>query len=518
MSAPTTATSTAPSSPNWRRWPRQDRERLLQRLQERRAELRLTTDGPGERAEGAELDWREWIARYFPHVASAPFGERHVRLWDWFEALTPGVRPRPRVEIWPRGGAKSSTAELGTCRVGVKLSRRFVLYVSETQEQADKHVQAISSLFERCGIDRAVGKYGHSKGWRRDQLRTANGFNVAAFGLDVASRGVKLDQYRPDLIVLDDIDSQDDNARATEKKIRAITSAIIPTGSPDCATLAIQNLILEDGIFDQLLKGTADFLRDREPAGFEPAVTGLETELVDRGDGLQVYRITGGAPTWAGQGLDTCEKQINDWGLAAFLREAQHEVSGASGYFFDTGRITVVDPTDVPPGLRLCRAWDLAATHGGGDWTAGPLVAMRGRLPDVQVWVLEFERGQWGSDEVRRRVKTCQQSDPPGTALRLPQDPGQAGKDQAQQFRSLFPGAIVKPVTGDKATRATGLQEALNRGNVYFVRGDWNHPVREVLRKFRADVSDQQDDEVDALADAFNQLAGIGGPAEFITL
>lgn len=283
------------------------------------------------RLPSADLGWREWLQTYYAHVTRHPLAARHVRLWEWFEALRPGVQPRPRVEIWPRGGAKSSTAELGCARVCAKLTRRYALYVSETQEQADKHVQSVAALLEALRVERAVNAYGHSRGWRRQELRTANGFNVSAFGLDAAARGVKLDQYRPDLIIFDDIDSQDDSLLTIEKKIGSITTAIIPAGSSDCAILFLQNRIHADSIVSQLADGRADFLHNREPAFEEPAVIGLEVEPVPRGDGLSEYRIVAGEPTWAGQSLAICEKQINEWGLRAFKREAQHDVEGGAG-------------------------------------------------------------------------------------------------------------------------------------------------------------------------------------------
>lgn len=458
----------------------------------------------------AALPWQEWLRLNFPHVCAAPMGERHNRLWEWFEALEPGVRPRPRVEVWPRGGAKSTTTELGVARSCVRLSRRYALYVSETQEQADKHIGSIASLLETAGVERSLNKYGSSKGWRRQELRTANGFNVSAYGLDTAARGVKLDAFRPDLIIFDDIDSQDDSARTTEKKIAALTTAIIPAGSVDCAMLFLQNMIHEESIFAQLCDGRADFLHDREPACVEPAVRGLQTEKTDRGDGLNVYRIAAGEATWAGQSLATCEAQINAWGLRAFLREAQHEVAGAAGWFFDVSQLKYCSPVDVPQGLRYCRAWDLAATQDGGDWTVGALVGLSGTLPDVRVYVRDVTRGQWSADRVEREIAACAACDPPGTLLRLPQDPGQAGKAQAAQFRETLKkfNPIILPVTGPKGARATGFAEAVNLGNVTFSEDrEWNHPIREELRKFREDVTDQQDDAVDALADAFNQLA-----------
>jgi predicted phage terminase large subunit-like protein len=467
----------------------------------------LAASGRGQALPGAELSWEAWLRRHFPHVCASPFGERHVRLWDWFERLAPGERPRARVEVWPRGGAKSTTTELGCVRCCVRLSRRYALYVSETQEQADKHIAAIASLLESCGVARAVNQYGTAKGWRRQELRTANGFNVSAYGLDTAARGVKLDQYRPDLVIFDDIDSQDDSAKTTEKKIAAITTAIIPAGSADCAILFLQNLIHEESIFSQLVDGRADFLRDREPAVVEPAVRGLETETYDGGEGLQVYRITAGAATWEGQNLATCERQINDWGLRAFLREAQHEVAGASGYFFDVTQLKTIEPHEVPTGLRKCRGWDLAGTEGGGDHTAGPLLGVDGFAPALRCFVLDVKRGQWGSDRVHRNIGNAVEADGETVKLRLPQDPGQAGKDQAQRLQREFPGAIIRPVTGNKATRAAAFADCVNGGNCYLVRAPWNPAFREELRKFKEDESHEADDQVDGASDAFNELA-----------
>jgi predicted phage terminase large subunit-like protein len=391
--------------------------------------------------------------------------------------------------------------------VGTKLSRRFALYVSGTQDQADLHVQTIASLFEQIGADRAVSKYGTSKGWRRNQLRTAMGFNVAAYGLDGATRGIKIEKYRPDLIIFDDIDSQDDSTVAVQKKIAAITRAIIPTGSSDCAILFLQNLIHEDGVVSQLVDGRAEFLLDREVPQQDPAVSGLLTEIVERPDGARVYRIVGGEATWAGQPLETCERQINDWGLKAFLREAQHEVKSVEGYFFETSRFEIVE--EPPELLRVCLAWDLAATEGAGDHTVGVLI---GLAESGVIYVLDVTRGQWASDKVRGLIKRNAERVHERFArytIRLPQDPGQAGKDQADQLRRLlaaYQTVRVESVTGAKAVRARGWAEKVNLGNVRLVRGSWNAAFVEEHRKFREDETSEFDDQVDAAADAYNEL------------
>jgi predicted phage terminase large subunit-like protein len=460
------------------------------------------------RLRNAALPWRTWLQAHFAMVVTAPFGTRHERLWEWFDALTQGTKPRPRVEIWPRGGAKSSTAELACTRLCAKLSRRYVLYVSETQDQADKHVQAVAGFLEQIGVERAVNVYGHSKGWRRQELRTANGFNVSAYGLDTAARGVKLDQYRPDLIVFDDIDSQHDSPKTVDKKIESITTAIIPAGAADCAYLFLQNKVHEDSIVARLADGRADFLHSREPAFEEPAVRGLVTESEPTPEGGRRYRITAGEATWAGQSLTVCEQQINEWGLRAFQREAQHDVRGTDGYVFNTDALRYIDASEVPADLKRCRAWDLAATEGGGDHTAGVLLGVQ--VASGAVYVLDVRRGQWGSDRVMTEIERTAEADgcPYSCRLRLPQDPAQAGKAQASHFRGRFAQyrPIIQPITGDKATRATGLAEEVNKGNVYVVRGDWNFALTEELRRFREDGSQTEDDQVDAAADAYNQV------------
>lgn len=95
----------------------------------------------------------------------------------------------------PRGHGKSTRAEIIAAALGVRGKRRYCIYVSETQQQADQHVQSIGALLESEAVGRfypehgecRLGKYGHVLGWRRDPLSTSGRFTVDAFGLDVAT-------------------------------------------------------------------------------------------------------------------------------------------------------------------------------------------------------------------------------------------------------------------------------------------------------------------------------------------
>lgn len=311
--------------------------------------------------------WREWLHAKFPKAVSAAFAPRHVRLWEWIEAIRPGKKPRALVAILPRGGGKSSTAELGAVRVGETQTRKFALYVCATQSQANKHVQAIGGRFEDLGRARAVNGYGNSLGWRLDLLRVEGGYNVLALGLDAAGRGVKLGDDRPDFIVFDDVDERHDTEETVKKKIATITESIMPAGSSDAAVLFVQNRIHDNSIASQLANGTADFLLNREVVE-EKAVEGLEIASEALEDGTRRYRITAGTATWEGQNLATCEAQLNEWGRAAFMREAQHETAEAEDGLWQRERDIDpfrIYPNAVPDLYRIGVAIDPNAT--GGD-------------------------------------------------------------------------------------------------------------------------------------------------------
>ena len=297
------------------------------------AELELRRRGSGS-ALIAPDNWREWLAALFPQYVSAPMAPRHIAHWEWIDGLVSGVRPVPLAEIWPRGGAKSTSAELGVVRVGARQTRRYVWYVSGTQDKADNHVENIGAMLESPGVEkyypdlssRAVTKYGSSRGWRRSRMHTRSGYTVDSLGLDTGSRGVKIEEQRPDLIILDDVDELHDSFATTQKKIETITKSVLPAGSGDCAVLFIQNKIHPESIASRLSDGRADFLLDRQLSGPFSAIDNL---VYEQRDGR--FYIVSGEATWGGQSLEVCQQQINTWGLSAFLQEAQHEVEHTGG-------------------------------------------------------------------------------------------------------------------------------------------------------------------------------------------
>jgi predicted phage terminase large subunit-like protein len=162
---------------------------------------------------------------------------------------------------------------------------------------------------------------------------------------------------------------------------------------------------------------------------------------------------------------------------------------------------------------RTTRAWDLAATakstSNDPDWTAG----VRMSRTAEGVFIIEHCNRFRGSPmDVEHRLLQQSATDGPGVTVRLAQDPGQAGKAQAEMLvRKLagYPVKVERP-TGDKATRAAPFAAQAEAGNVRIlvtgdpVRDAWVQPFLDELALFPAVA---HDDQVDAAADALAELA-----------
>lgn len=140
-------------------------------------ELRRRTE---ERAAGVPAGWEERIHTLFPTYTTAPFAERHQELWEWVESIN-DEPVDPFIAIWPRGGGKSTTAEMVVVDLGARGKRKYCWYVCGTQEQADKHVstigamlvnQAVTNFFPSMAEPR-VGKNG-TRSWNRTEIGRAH--------------------------------------------------------------------------------------------------------------------------------------------------------------------------------------------------------------------------------------------------------------------------------------------------------------------------------------------------------
>ena len=197
----------------------------------------------------------------------------------------------------------------------------------------------------------------------------------------------------------------------------------------------------------------------------------------------------------------------------AVAGQFQQRPAPREGGMFKRSWFEIVDAIPATAN-RKARAWDLGATESGGDYTVGLKAS---RAPEGVFYIEDVKREQFGPAGVERLIVTTASQDGTACTIRLPQDPGAAGKAYAQTLVTKLAGYPVKAVapTGDKATRATPAAAQAEAGNIKLLRGPWNEAFLDEVCAF---PSAAHDDQVDTLADAINELALAPPAARRITV
>lgn len=194
------------------------------------------------------------------------------------------------------------------------------------------------------------------------------------------------------------------------------------------------------------------------------------------------------------------------------LLHGNWKIKSAAGLYFkrtQVGEMLEKAPADV---VKWVRAWDLAATSEdeGGEpaYTAGVLMGKRSNGRYVIADVINV---RLSAADVRKTVKMTAASDRARykrVRIRLPKDPGQAGKDQAQSYIKFLAGYDVCAVaeTGSKEARAEPVAAQWQAGNFDVVIGPWNEEYFSQLESFPLS---KFKDMVDATSSSFTEIEGV---------
>jgi predicted phage terminase large subunit-like protein len=195
-------------------------------------------------------------------------------------------------------------------------------------------------------------------------------------------------------------------------------------------------------------------------------------------------------------------KDAISWAAQYQQAPIAHAMAMAGAYFKRAWfKLLDIPPADVAARVRR---WDLASTEGGGDWTVGVKLA---RLKSGGFVVEDVVRAQHSPRRVRDLIVQCAKLDGHQCAIVIPQDPGQAGVQQVEEYANLLAGYTIRTPreTGDKVTRSGPASAQSEAGNVSLVRAAWNEPFLQSLEAFPDEGV--HDDDVDAFAGAMSFLA-----------
>ena len=189
----------------------------------------------------------EWIAYFFPKYAKYPFAKfqkkaikRILDNPEWFEVLS-----------WSRDLAKSTIVMFCVMYLALTGRKKNVIIASATQTSAEKLLMPYRANFEGNGRIKAF--YGNQVvpgRWTDSDFTAKCGCSFYAIGAGNAPRGSRNEEVRPDVILVDDFDTDEDcrNPVTLDKKWSWWEKALYPTRDISEKTLIVfcGNIIAKD--------------------------------------------------------------------------------------------------------------------------------------------------------------------------------------------------------------------------------------------------------------------------------
>jgi predicted phage terminase large subunit-like protein len=167
--------------------------------------------------------------------------------------------------------------------------------------------------------------------------------------------------------------------------------------------------------------------------------------------------------------------------------------------------------------FRWIRVWDLAATEGGGDYTAGSLVGYS--KSTGKCVIANTIRRQLSPQGVEELVRNTAEADGLAVPVGIEQEPGSSGKALVHHYATVvlpeFKVIPINPAGRAKIVRAQPFLAAAEAGNAYLLndleqddprdRAPW---INEFTHEFDEFPNGPNDDQVDTVAAGYAHLSG----------
>lgn len=230
--------------------------------------------GPqGLRRKLAAIDLAYFGRAYLPHYFVRKSPKFHQELDDiWVHGVMKDGNPLTDAErisredgnnraiAAPRGHAKSTTFTFkNTLHAALYQYKHYVIILSDSTDQAEAFLEDIKDELElNADIIEDFGVQKGSDVWRSGTIRTASGVKIDAIGSGKKIRGRKNKNWRPDLIVLDDIEN-DENVNTPEqrKKLKGwFDKAVMKAGDTYTDVMYVGTILHYDSLLSNVLKNT----------------------------------------------------------------------------------------------------------------------------------------------------------------------------------------------------------------------------------------------------------------------
>lgn len=302
-------------------------------------------DTPGkqaERRERASWDRLYFFQTYLPHYFFVEFEDFHE---EWSDLAD--LKNEVGLLAAPREHAKSTFFSFGVpIHDIVYAGKRFIMLISDTNDQAKGFTLPIRIELEEN--PRLLHDFGEFKGrkWADSDFTTANGVRVLARGRGEKVRGLKNMQYRPDRVIIDDFENDQNvrNPKLVRQGLDWLLTAVLGSLGEGFSFSMVGNLFAARSILAQLMKEKDD----------------------ETGKPLYVSKIydairEDGSPLWpALWPLARIEKRRRQMGTVRFNKEMRNRV-GAEDSPIRESWILYVPAAELAPAVWLKKQFRFSA-------------------------------------------------------------------------------------------------------------------------------------------------------------
>lgn len=208
---------------------------------------------PREAVELGAVDSLFYSQWFFPKAARQDSPEMHKDIWNALESTDRFVG----VEVF-RGGAKTTLTRLYTSkRIAYGVSRT-ILFVSDTKGHAIRSIHWLMQAVEGNRKWAETFKLTSGRPWTGEEIEIKHGLmgfsiRVIAVGMEGQIRGINVDDFRPDLIVVDDPNDEENTGTPEQRKktaelfFGALTKSLAPASEAPEAKVVLLQTSLNEG-------------------------------------------------------------------------------------------------------------------------------------------------------------------------------------------------------------------------------------------------------------------------------
>ncbi len=213
------------------------------------------------RREQSQNDLCFFARAYFPHYVKEADAELHTYLYKRLPEIVDNEEGGHEAIAAPRGNAKSTiVTQIFVLWCIVTARKHYPLIIMDALDQAATMLEAIKA--ELAFNPRLAMDYPEASGvgrvWQVGTIVTANDAKVQAFGSGKRMRGLRHGPHRPDLVVGDDLEN-DENVRSPDQRDKLenwLKKTVLSLGAADDSmdVIVIGTILHYDSVLSRLLK------------------------------------------------------------------------------------------------------------------------------------------------------------------------------------------------------------------------------------------------------------------------